>query len=401
MHSRLDGHDHHTMPGPTEMSRPAWAEWRHDGAPCTVGVEEELMIVGGDRLELTPAAPRVVEALPPGLRERVSTETHASALEIQTGVHRTVAGAMAELGELRATLARELEVLGLRAASAGTHPLALGLDTQVSPDQRYQHISRDLGALARREPTFALHVHAGVPTPEAGLRAYDLLRNHVPLLIGLAANSPFWRGRDSGLASARTFIFGAFPRTGLPRRFGSYDEYVAALEALIQAEAIPEPTFVWWDLRLQPALGTVEIRVMDAQPEVADAAPLAALVQCLVRAAVDGEALPPAPLPEIVDENHFIAARDGAEAALIDGGRRVPLAEVLDGVVGRCRDHAAALGCEAEIEAAAALASDNGAARQRRAAAEHGVSGVIATLADAYASAGTGTDRLSDAPPVR
>jgi carboxylate-amine ligase len=383
------------------MSAPAWAEWRPGGAPYTVGVEEELMLVGGDRLLLTPAAPRVVEALPPVLRERVSPETHASALEIHTEVHRAVADATADLGALRATLARELEVLGLRAASAGTHPLALGLDTQVSPHERYQHIHRDLGELARREPTFALHVHAGVPTPEAALRAYDHLRIHVPLLIGLSANSPFWRGRDSGLASARTFIFGAFPRTGLPRRFGSYEEYVAALEALILAEAIPEPTFVWWDLRLQPALGTVEIRVMDAQPEVADSAALAALVQCLVHAAVEGERLPPPPLPEIVDENHFIAARDGADAALIEGGRRVPLAEVLDGVIARCRDHAAALGCEAELVAVVSLARDNGAARQRRAAAEHGVSGVIATLADAYAAADPGTARLSEARPVR
>ncbi|HSJ72973.1 MAG TPA: glutamate-cysteine ligase family protein, partial [Miltoncostaeaceae bacterium] len=120
------------------MSAPAWAEWRPHDAPYTVGAEEELMIVGGDRLELTPAAPRVIEGLPPDLRERVSPETHASALEIQTGVHRAVADATAELGGLRATLARELEVLGLRAASAGTHPLALGLDTQVSPEERYQ-----------------------------------------------------------------------------------------------------------------------------------------------------------------------------------------------------------------------------------------------------------------------
>ena len=368
------------------MSAPAWAEWRADGAATTVGVEEELMIVGGDRLELTPAAARVVEALPPDLRAHVSPETHASALEIQTGVHRAVASAIADLEALRTTLARELEMLGLRAASAGTHPLALGLDVQVSPHERYQHIYRDLGALARREPTFALHVHAGAPTPEAGLRAYNHLRTHVPLLIGLAANSPFWRGRDSGLASARTFIFGAFPRTGLPRAFASYDEYVGALEALILAEAIPEPTFVWWDLRLQPALGTVEIRVMDAQPEVADTAPLVALVQCLVHAAVEGERLPPPPLPEIVDENHFIAARDGADAALIEEGRRVPLGAVLDGVIARCREHASVLGCEDELDAAASLARDNGAARQRRAAARRGVSGVIATLADAYAA---------------
>jgi glutamate---cysteine ligase / carboxylate-amine ligase len=383
------------------VSGSAWADWRRGGAPYTVGAEEELMIVGGDRLELTPAGARVVEALPPELARRVSPETHASALEIQTGVHETVAGAAAELEALRATLARELEVLGLRAASAGTHPLALGLDTEVSPHERYQHLHRDLGALARREPTFALHVHTGLPTPEAGLRAYNHLRSQVPLLIGLSANSPFWRGRDSGLGSARTFIFNAFPRTGLPRAFGSYEEYVEALDGLMEAGAIPEPTFVWWDLRLQPALGTLEIRVMDAQPEVADTRSLIALVQCLVREAVEGDARPPPPLPEIVDENHFIAARDGADAALIEGGRRVPLRTVLDGVIARCREHADALGCDAELDAVSALARDSGASRQRRAAAKHGVSGVTATLADAYAAPAVRRPLPRPAPSAR
>jgi carboxylate-amine ligase len=366
------------------VSARAWAEWRGGGVPYTVGAEEELMILGGDPLELTPAGPRVLGALPPELDGRVSPETHASALEIQTAIHGTVAGVTAELDALRAMMAEGLTSLGLRAASAGTHPLALGLDVKVSPHERYQHLYRDLGALARREPTFALHVHVGLPTPAAAVRAYNHLRTQVPLLIALSANSPFWRGRDSGLASARTFIFKAFPRTGLPRSFGSYEEYVAALDGLIAAGAIPEPTFVWWDLRLQPSLGTLEVRAMDAQPEVADTGALVALVQCLVREALEGDSLPRPPMPEIIDENHFIAARDGGDAELIEGGRRVPLRTLLDEAVARCRGHAAALGCEAELDAATALGRDNGAARQRRAAAENGVPGVAVVLADAY-----------------
>ncbi len=366
---------------------PAWSEWRPAETAYTLGVEEELMIVGGDRLELVPAGPRVLEALPPDLCERISPETHASSIEIHTGVQRTVAGAVEELTALRGRLARELEVLGLGAASAGTHPLALGLDTAVSPGERYRRIYEALGALARREPTFALHVHVGLPDAEAATRAHDHLRTQVPLLIALAANSPFWRGGDSGLCSARTFVFGAFPRTGMPRAFGSYGAYVGAVEALLAARAIPDPTFIWWDLRLQPKLGTLEVRVMDAQTRVHDNAPLVALVQCLARAAAEGERPPPSALPEILAENHFIAARDGADAALIEDGRRVPVAEVLAATVDRCRPHARALGCEAELEAAASLARDNGAARQRRAAAERGVSGVAAALSEEYARA--------------
>jgi carboxylate-amine ligase len=366
-----------------------WSDWR-PGAPAhTVGVEEELMVLGGQRLQLEPAGPRAAEALPPHLRAVVSIETHASALEVHTSVQARIGDAAAELAGLRAELAGELEALGLRAASAGTHPLSLGLDTTVSPQDRYQHLYRALGELARREPTFALHVHVGLPTADAALAAYDRLRCAVPLLIGLSANSPFWRGRDSGLASARTFVFGAFPRTGLPRAFASYEDYVGALDALIAAGAIPDHTFVWWDLRLQPHLGTIEIRAMDAQVEVWQTAALTALVQCLVRAgAEEGPGL--APPPEVLDENRFIAARDGAGARLIEDGRPTPLPALLDGMLARLAPHAEDLGCVAELEAAAELARENGAARQRRAAAELGVSGIAGALADAYAAPASG-----------
>ena len=259
----------------------------------------------------------------------------------------------------------------------------------MSPQDRYQHLYRALGELARREPTFALHVHVGLPSPEAAMRAYGAVRQAIPLLIGLAANSPFWRGRDSGLASARTFVFGAFPRTGLPRAFGSYEDYVEALDALIRADAIPEPTFIWWDLRLQPLLGTLEVRAMDAQVDVAATSALIALVQCLVRSGAEDDVLGPPPPAEVLDENRFLAARDGVQVRLIDDGRRVPLPVVLAGVLERCRPHAVALGCEAELEQAAALGRENGAARQRRAFEELGVTGIAGALADAYAAPAT------------
>ena len=137
--------------------------------------------------------------------------------------------------------------------------------------------------LARREPTFGLHVHVAVPDPETALRALNAIRGHLPVLLALSANSPFWQGRDSGLASARTPIFQAFPRTGPPRRFSGYADYVEAIDVLVRCDAIPEPTFLWWDARLQPRFGTLEVRIMDSQIRVADTAAIAALVQCLVR----------------------------------------------------------------------------------------------------------------------
>ena len=182
--------------------------------------------------------------------------------------------------------------------------------------------------LARREPTFALHVHVAVPDPESALRAINRLRSHLPLLLALSANSPFWQGRETGLASARTPLFQAFPRVGIPRAFPDYEDYVATIDLLLRCEAFPEPTFLWWDVRLQPRFGTIEVRIMDAQTTVADSAALTALVQCLVRLeATEGSGADPAiDLPEVLAENRFLAARDGVEASLIDARLGQPLA---------------------------------------------------------------------------
>jgi YbdK family carboxylate-amine ligase len=172
--------------------------------------------------------------------------------------------------------------MGLTAA-AGTHPLTVWEETRVSGAGRYRDLDDSLRVLARREPTMALHVHVGVPAPEDAVRVLNGLRRWLPVLLALSGNSPFWQGRDTGFASARTLIFQAFPRAGPPRWFSGYADYVDAVDALITSGAVPDPSFVWWDARLQPALGTVEVRVMDAQSTMREVAPLVALVQSLER----------------------------------------------------------------------------------------------------------------------
>ena len=237
--------------------------------------------------------------------------------------------------------------------------------SQVSPGARYQYLHSSLRELARREPTFALHVHVAVPDPELAVRAYNGMRAHIPVLLALAANSPFTRGRDSGLASARTPVFQAFPRTGIPREFATYAEYAEAVDVLLRCGAIPEPTFIWWDVRLQPKLGTLEVRVMDAQTRIRDTAALVALVQCLVRLeALHGMAEPELiHAPEVLDENRFLAARDGIHAQLLDPQRDrcVPASGRLATLVDACWPHARALGCERELALLAHLAGDPGA----------------------------------------
>ncbi|MDQ6818320.1 MAG: YbdK family carboxylate-amine ligase, partial [Actinomycetota bacterium] len=228
----------------------------------SVGIEEEVMLIDPSDFSLAQRIDDVLPRLSPQLASHVTAETHGSAIELASAPHQDAASAAREAADLRAALASELGALGLRAASAGTHPCALWTETRISSGARYQLIYGSMRELARREPTFALHVHIGVGDPEAGIELHNRLRAHAPLLLALSANSPFWQGRDTGLASARTPLFQAFPRVGIPRAFASYSDYVQTVDQLLRCGAFPEPTFLWWDVRPQPGFGTVEVRIM-------------------------------------------------------------------------------------------------------------------------------------------
>jgi carboxylate-amine ligase len=348
-----------------------WADWNPVGreAPWTVGVEEEVMLLDPRVWNLVSSSEVVLEAVPDDMSGSMAAETHGSALELATEPHGDVAGAMDELRCLRARLASVLDPLGIRAAVAGTHPFTLWEDVEVSPGARYQFLYSSLRELARREPTFGLHVHVALPSPEVAVRTYNRMRAHLPILLALSGNSPFWQGRDTGLASMRTPLFQAFPRVGIPRLFPTYADYVEGVDVLLRCDAIPEPTFLWWDVRLQPRFGTIEVRVMDAQTRVAETAALTALVQCLVRLeALEGHAGTALfTRPEVLEENRFIAARDGMKAELIDPGieRRRPVREWLEELLVACAPHAVELGCAEELHSVRALAASPGAARQR------------------------------------
>jgi glutamate---cysteine ligase / carboxylate-amine ligase len=371
---------------------PGWARWRATD-PYTVGVEEEIMLLSPADWALVHDADEVMTALPRSVAEHATCETHGSAIELSTGVHARLGEAAAEMRALRRVLEDTLAGMGHRAASAGTHPFAVWQDTVVSSGERYQAVYGSMRELARREPTFALHVHVGIPDAEAAIRVLNGLRVHLPLLLALSVNSPFWQGRDSGLASARTPLFQAFPRVGIPRRFDGYADWVATVDLLIRCEAFPEPTFLWWDVRPQPRFGTVEVRILDAQTTVEDSAALAALVQCIAKLEAErrdssgglGHG------PEVLAENRFLAARDGMDARLIDahGTGRFPARELLDALVGDCEPHARALGCEEELAHAPELARCTGARRQLNLArAEGRLPELMRLLADSFCAGG-------------
>jgi glutamate---cysteine ligase / carboxylate-amine ligase len=354
-----------------------------------VGIEEEVMLLQPRGGALAQSIGAVLDVLPEDLHASVSSETHSAAVELTTGIHERVADAVGELGRLRRDIATLLEGIGLKAAVAGTHPFAVWDEMVVAPGARHQAVMGSVRALARREPTFALHVHVGLPDAEVAIRVANRMRVHLPLMLALSANSPYWQGRDTGLASARTPLFQAFPRVGIPRPFSGYAQWTEALDLLIRTETMPDATYIWWDVRPQPRFGTIEIRIMDAQSSLVRVGPLVALVQCLARleatesytsrAAVDAQ--------ETLDENRFLATRDGVAARFVDpiAGVRIPATELLARLLAACAPHAEALGCAEELAGLAELAAEGADAHQRRLAEErNGLSGLVEALADEF-----------------
>ena len=374
---------------------PNWARWR-PSTPFTVGIEEEVMMLRPDDWSLAQEIDAVLPEVPSDIEAHMTAETHKAAIELATDPHQTVGAAIEQLASLRSGLEDVLEGQGLRAAAAGTHPSTVWHETVVSSGSRYQFVYGSMRELARREPTFALHVHVGVAEAEDAILLHRRLRTHLPLLLAVSVNSPFWQGRDTGLSSARTPLFQAFPRVGIPRGFRSYADYVEAVDLLVRCGAIPEPTFLWWDARPQPRVGTVEVRVMDVQTSVDETAALVALVQSIARREVlEKEAIRSVGhSPEVLVENRFLAARDGMDARLIDPARerRVPARAQLEELLEICAPHAEALGCAAELEGIRPLAARTGADRQLEIARDEArLPGLVAALADAFlARSGSG-----------
>ena len=179
---------------------PGWAAWKADGSDYTVGVEDEVMLLDPATWALDHSFGELRDRLDPDLAKRLSPETHAATIEFETAPAATAADAAAEFTDIRSRLASELDGVGAAVAASGTHPLATWEDTELSPDRRYRYLHREMRELARREPTFAMHVHVAISDPELAVATLNRMRVHLPLLLGLSANSPYWQGRDSGMA---------------------------------------------------------------------------------------------------------------------------------------------------------------------------------------------------------
>ena len=243
-------------------------------------------------------------------------------------------------------------------------------DQRIVARPRYRDLVSALRFVARQELIFGMHVHVGVDDPDKAIHVANGMRVHVPILLGLSANSPFWRADATGLASTRTPIFRTFPRVGIPPTYKDWEDYEQRIEFMINARVIEDYTYLWHDVRPHPNFGTVEVRVMDSQTRVEHTLGLAALVQGLVRELCEhfdaGEPLSRYPF-EMLDENKWLAARHGLDGDLVDLPHwdRVPTRALARRLIDRTRDHCQDLGSLGELEAVEDLVErGNGAARQ-------------------------------------
>src|SRR2546423_2174705 len=339
------------------------------GSEFTVGIEEELLLVDPETLLLTPVAAQVLVAM--GAPEATAShEAYAAQLELRSPSSRNAVEAADALRSARAAA----RAAGATLMGAGLHPADDDGDSELVDSERYRRVARMMRGLFARTPEAALHVHVGMPDPETAIRAFNGLRSHLPLLQGLSANSPWWFGRDSGLASARYALVRTYPGRGVPAAFQDFDAYAEATELTLAAGGIEEYTLLWWDVRPHPRLGTVQLREMDTQASVEDAAALGALVQALAAEAADSAAGEPAAPSEAIAMSVFCAARDGIDATILDGDRLAPLREVARATLERVRPRLRELGSDAPLDGIERIVrSGGGAGRQRAAHASGGM----------------------------
>ncbi len=345
-----------------------------EGAPFSVGVEEELLLVDATTLELAPTAAEVLARIDTG--KSIGHEAYAAEVELRTAPAVRAADAAGELSELRA----RVRTAGATLLGAGVHPAGAFGDAPLVDGDRYRRVDDEMRGLIRRTPECALHIHVGMPDAETAVAVFNRLRGRLPLLQGLAANSPWWFGLDSGLASARAALVRSYPGRGIPRPLADFADWEKLVAAATAAAELPDYTFLWWDIRLHPRVGTIEVRELDAQSSLDDVRALAALVRALAFEAAQGDG-PPVEPSEALAWSAFHAMRDGVDARIQHEGVLQPLRDVARGAVERLRPVARELGDEEALAHVLAIASEGGgAARRRRAFAAGGMRGQLEQL---------------------
>ena len=228
--------------------------WRFAGSPGhTLGVELEVGIVSARTGQLTCAAPAILAGInrdPSDVEPaRIKREQFESTLEMTTGICQTPAQAQADLSAALAVLRPVLGALNLSLMAAGAHPYSRWQEQLVTPEDRYLEVIERFRWPLRQLTTYGLHVHVGVPTGEHAIAAINALTGLLPHFLALSASSPFWQGADTGLASARTSLWGSAPSSGLPPRLRDWHDFEQLADLLVGAGTIQTPRDLWWDVR--------------------------------------------------------------------------------------------------------------------------------------------------------
>ena len=363
---------------------------------CTLGIEWELMLVDTQSRELASGAAEILPGLvPEGASEHpyAKHELFQSTIEVITGICSTVREATDDLARTVAELQPEAERRGLALMCAGTHPFTDWQTQRISPSERYRKLVDDMQWLARRLQIFGVHVHVGVRDPDKAIAVVNALTSYVPHFLALSASSPYWKGHDTGLASARSKVFEALPTAGLPFLLDDWDEFERYMDTLLRTKAISSIKEVWWDIRPHPNFGTVELRICDGIPTLSEVGMVAAVSQCLVdmfdRELDKGYTLPK-PKSWVVRENKWRATRYGLDAEIISGESRdlVPVRQALTELVQDLSPTAERLGCLDELLRVQTVVESGGSTdRQRAVAAASGgdLTAVVDSLVEEFA----------------
>lgn len=355
----------------------------------SLGVEWELQLVDLETRELTGASIEILgEMYPAGADEtaKAKHELLQCTLEIITGVCGTVAEACADLRETVKTVQNIAVRQNVGVLCAGTHPTSHWIDQAITPNPRYEQLVEQLQWVARQFQIFGIHVHVGVTDRDRVLPIINGVSTYLPHLLALSASSPYWLGIDTGLASARSTVFEALPRAGLPRQLSRWDEFEDYMDTLLATRSVESVREVWWDLRPHPDFGTVELRICDGLPTLQEIAAVAALTQCLVEMfdrELEAGRVPSAPDTWVLHENKWRAARYGMDAELIAADRRsvVPVRDGLRNLAGELMPVAHTLGCADELRGVGRIL-ETGASYQRQRAVAAASSGDLTKVVD-------------------
>jgi len=376
----------------------------HSSPTSSLGVEWELQLVDRDTRQLTSGATEVLAELSPGGEHATAkAELLQSTIEVITGVCSTVAEATADLAGTIAQLTPLIEARGLGLMCAGSHPITDWQTQQISDNPRYAKLIEDMQWLARRMQIFGVHVHVGVRSPDKAIAIVNALSAYIPHFLALSGSSPYWIGSDTGLASSRSKVFEGLPTAGLPHQLRDWEQFEDYMETLIKTGTIASIKEVWWDIRPHPTYGTVELRICDGLPTIAEVGMVAALSQCLVdlldREIDKGYTLP-TPRRWVVQENKWRAARYGLDADIIVRNDEVqPVSEALRELVQDLRSGADRLGCTEQLDQVQEVL-DGGASYQRQRAVAAASGGDLTAVVDSLLAEFTaGTPALLPSRP--